>query len=187
MTDHRSLAVIESDLDPEEIVTRIARLAGGGTAELRQTLYHPFHAWRASGRLRSLAGSRAIRCELVVDALTAEPATVDHLHTISRAVPDGEVLAVAIPERRSHQVARSYMLHVLQKRLRTLGAFDLELSGAGLIYRPCWVVAAGVVRVLVDAVTGSLHPLDVYGSEGAADSSPRSMTSPPTMTRRMSS
>ena len=40
-----------------------------------------------------------------------------------------------------------------------IAPFDVSLEATGVIYRSFWIVRIGDVRIMLDSVTGSTHPL----------------------------
>lgn len=159
MAEPRHVRVMRRRVGPDAAASSVAALAGEADRGVAAAVYYPFHAWSATGRLRTLAGTRRVACYGVVDARTGDVATSDPLDTEELAVAPDALLAARHGSADALRMARSFAAHALRRRLRVICDFRLELSELGLVYRPYWIVRAGAALVLVDAVTGGLHPL----------------------------
>lgn len=146
-------------LDSSAAVKRIAGLVEGAVAEAERRVFYPYYHFGARGRLRWLFGERRLEFDCLVDARTGRAASADALALDTLTVDDAEVLGATHEAVEAEPRARRYARHALGKGFRLLGDFNLELDCAGLVHRPYWIVRTGTSRVLVDAVTGDLHPL----------------------------
>lgn len=160
--------VMRASLDRRAARRLVDRLLGAGDARVERQVYYPYYRYAVSGQLRWLFGRRRVGTECLVDARTGRAATADAVRAERRRVADEHCLPVARPARDAGRSARRYATHALGRRFRLIANLRLRVSGGALLHRPFWIVRAGRLRVLVDAVSGELHPL----AAAAADARP---------------
>lgn len=153
------IGVMRASLDGSAARSLVFALSGEA-AEIERRVYYPYFRFGVSGLLRWLFGRRRLRTECLVDARTGRASTADGLNVERLTVTAGERLAAARGPDEAARLARRYATHALGRGLRVLGNLHVELDGGELVYRPFWIVRSGDTRVLVDAVTGELHPLE---------------------------
>lgn len=152
------LCVMRPSVTAESATSRVARLLGEETSIERRVLY-PWYHIAISGRLRWLFGHRRIDFRCLVDARTGRAASTDEL-ALDHVMPAaGEALDVLQDAGTARRAASRFASHVLGRRFRMLGHFDLRAGDVRVVHRPYWIVRAGPERLLLDAVTGELHPL----------------------------
>lgn len=152
------IGVMRASLDRGAARSLVAELSGG-PAEIERRVYYPYFRFGVSGLLRWLFGSRTLRTECLVDARTGRASTADSLSVDRLMVVDEERLAAVKAPDEADRLARRYATHALGRGLRVLGNLHIQLDGGELVHRPFWIVRSDSTRVLVDAVTGELHPL----------------------------
>jgi hypothetical protein len=152
------IRVMRSSVSAESAMRRVAGLLDAEAA-IERRVFYPWYHFNATGCLRSLFGRRRIEIDCLVDARSGRAASADAL-TLDRVLPAaGETLDAQQDIEASRRKAERYASHALGRRFRLLGRFDLRLDEPRLVHRPYWIVRAGAERVLLDAVTGEVHPL----------------------------
>lgn len=157
------LLVIRPCIDAAAAVDRVRELCGGAAALERELLY-PYHHFGVRGRLRSLFGAREVSAECLVDARTGHAATADAFTVVRRSCGDEGCLAPIVSATEARRRAERYSTHALGRAWRIAADFRLELTVHGIVHRPFCVVAGGGRRLLVDRVTGEMHPLNNLAS-----------------------
>lgn len=150
--------VFRSEFDAAAAIERVRDLAGGSPVLECQLLYPYFH-FGISGRLQSLLGSRALAVECLVDARTGHAATADAFDADRVPCSDEVCLAATWSQADAARQARRYATHALGRAYRIAANLHLELSAHGIVHRPFCIVTIAGRRLLVDRVTGELHPL----------------------------
>ena len=152
------IGVMRESLDRYAACSLVCRLADG-PAEIERRIYYPYFRFGISGLLRWLFGRRTLQTRCLVDARTGRASTADSLSLERRAaIEEDRLRGVTAPDE-ARRLARRYATHALGRGLRVLGNLHIDVDGGELVYRPFWIVRSGSTRVLVDAVTGELHPL----------------------------
>ena len=150
---------MRASLTADDAVAKVARLVEEPDSRIEQQLFYPYFHFAVTGRLRWLFGERHMHIDCLVDARTGRAASADALTLDRLQVRSGDCVDASQDRHGAETNARRYACHALGKSLRVLGNFNLALSAASLVHRSFWVVRAGELSVLVDAVTGDLHPL----------------------------
>lgn len=154
-----NIDAMRASLTADHATKLVARLTGEPEVSIEQQIYYPFFHFAASARLRWLFGERRMCLDCLVDARTGRAASADAL-TIERIEAEPKACVAAVKDGQvAEKNARRYASHALGRSFRVLGNFNLELAPAVLVHRPYWVVRAADHSVLVDAVTGDVHPL----------------------------
>ena len=152
--DRRSVSSVRGAIGRDEI----ERLSPRARAEIR--VYYPYHWFvsRAPGR----------RVHFLVDARTGLVATADPFHTETREVAAEDVLDAAVGEDEARQRVRRHAART-QYRAGNGGLFD-----NGLVHKPFWILSLSSppgkrLRMLVDGITGRVHPLACTAGSGLAE------------------
>lgn len=166
MTTQGRIAVIRGAIDGKAAARRVAALTASGAASIERRVHYPYFWYRASCAPRTLPGRRRFSPDCLVDAVGGRPTTADRFEVEHIADRDVTRLDARLDAAAAARVAAGFLRHRLARRLRTISDFGLELSDRGLVFKAYWVVRSGVVRVVVDSVTGGVYPL------GAGDPTP---------------
>jgi len=150
---------MRASLTADDAVAAVARLIEDPDCRAERQLFYPYYHFAVTGRLRWLFGVRHMHIDCLVDARTGRAASADSLMLDHLQIDSRDRVSALKDGVEAESSARRYASHALGRSLRVLGNFNLALSRAALVHRPFWVVGAGAVSVLVDAVTGELHPL----------------------------
>jgi hypothetical protein len=100
-----------------------------------------------------------VRISCLVDGRTGLGATSDAFDTVITQVSERDVLPCVTDEGRAFELGRRLAQQAPGARRRALTSPRRELLERGLLYKPFWVVRAGRTTILVDGITGGLHPI----------------------------
>ena len=151
---------MQNAFDEQEILERVATLdPGGARPEIEGRVYYPYFRYVVRGALRWLFGRRPFEVDCLVDARTGRAATADSfvIETV-RSEADSRLPVRQDPGTGRRQAER-YTRHALGRAFRVLAGFRLQADEGELVHRPYWVVRASGARLLVDGVSGELHPM----------------------------
>lgn len=158
------ISAMQEHVGDEQAAAIISRHTGGAAAAVERRVFYPYFHVPAHGRLRWLFGEKQVALDCLVDARTGTVSSADALRLERRKVSATESLPVQQDADSAISTARRYASHALARGFKVLGNFNLDVRDAVLVHRPFWIVRTEQLRVLVDAVTGELHPLS--GSPG---------------------
>ncbi len=159
MDDRRKLALIRAEIGAEEAMSTVASIAGITDVAVDRQIYYPYHWYRAAGSAPGIFGRRPVSLSCLVDACNGIVSTADPF-ALDQATVSGAVLIAARQEARDAALAaRRYVTYALGRGLRTVANFNVDLDHCGVVHKPFWVLRGGESRVLLDGVTGRLHPL----------------------------
>ena len=74
-------------------------------------------------------------------------------------VTDENHLKPELSDGEAGKIAQRTVTHQLGKKLKMIAPFDVTLDMKGMVYRSFWIVRIGDSRIMVDSVTGSMHPV----------------------------
>ena len=152
------LQVIRQGLATGAAVERVRQLCGGSPMLERELLY-PYYRFAANGRLRFLFGERKLNVDCLIDARTGHAATADAFDVVARHCEAEACLDAIRTPAEARRLAQRYATHALSRGYRIAANFNLQLVDRGVVHRPFCIVASGGDRLLVDRVSGELHPL----------------------------
>ena len=158
MTEIRRM---QTSLAEADILARVAAAlpAHSTPPAIERRVYYPYFRYVVRGALRWLFGKRAIRVDCLIDARTGRAATADEFDIESVPADSAERLPARHSAGESRKSAERYTRHSLGRACRVLASFHLRADQGELVHRPYWIVRAAGHRLLVDGVTGELHPL----------------------------
>ncbi len=157
MTEIRSMRSTLAEADVRERVA--AMLPGEAASAIERRVYYPYFRYVVHGALRWLFGERPIRVDCLIDARTGRAATGDAVVIESVTADAKECLPVRQCAVAGRRQAERYTLHSLGRAYRILARFGLRADGGEVVHRPYWIVRAAGHRLLVDGITGELHPM----------------------------
>ncbi len=155
---HRKI-VIQESLDASKACELISAMTSGEPAVIERKMYYPYFRFDGKCSVPGLFGRRATQLSCLVDAVNGLGATTDHFNVDYRQLNDGEVIATTISNENAMRVAQRTVTHRMTRRLRMIAPFGLTLEPKDIIYKAFWIVRCASVTVMVDSVTGGLHPL----------------------------
>ena len=154
------LISMRSAFDERAILKRVAALdPGGAQPEIEGRVYYPYFRFVVRGALRWLFGRRVVRVDCLIDARTGRAATADDVSVETVSSDAASRLPVRQDPGAGRRQAERYTRHALGRAFRILAGFRLQADEGELVHRPYWVVRASGTRLLVDGVTGELHPM----------------------------
>lgn len=153
--------VIQESFDASKACKLISAMTHGEPAVIERKMYYPYFRFDGKCSVPGLFGRRATQLNCLVDAVNGLGATTDHFIVDHRQLNDGEVIATNISHENAMRVAQRTVTHRMTRRLRMIAAFGLALESQGIIYKGFWIVGSASATVMVDSVTGGLHPLNI--------------------------
>lgn len=159
MAKQKMLTVIREQVDSATALRRIEALTHDVSATIEQKLYYPYYGFTAHCTVRTMIGSKDLSVGCLVDGINGLGATADPFSTDEIAVSDETQLVSRISHDEARRAAHRYFTHSLSKKLKMIAPFDVRLESNGTLYRGFWIVALGNGRIMIDTVTGSMHPL----------------------------
>ncbi len=152
---------MQSSLVEADIIERVAAAlpAQSAAPTIERRVYYPYIRYVVRGALRWLFGEREIRVDCLIDARTGRASTADEFAIEAVAAETADQLPARQSAGASRRLAERYTRHSLSRAYRVLTTFRLRADGGELVHRPYWIVRAAGHRLLVDGITGELHPL----------------------------
>ena len=83
-----------------------------------------------------------------------------------------DIITARVDESEAHRIAERYTGYVLRNRRRAFVAPTIEVLSCQMVHKPFWIVTTRSLaqqpslRVLVDGITGGLHPLSSEDEKG---------------------
>jgi len=159
MRTSESLRAIAPNVNRREAEARVMQAGSAPGATVVERVLYPYFVFDATCAMPALAGRRRLGMHCLVDAMNGIGATADPFETIDAPRRRSRELKPEIDAAAAGRTAERTVTHRLSKRLRTVASFDATLEPGGIVYKIFWIVDCGGYRVLVDSVTGGLHPL----------------------------
>lgn len=154
-----AVRVIRGEVCASTAEAAARRLLRMEDATVERELFYPYYwfLWRAS--FRSLFGRGGGKISSLVDARQGVAATSDPFEIDAAQVSSGDVLGSKVLAQDAERRARRAAARAVSRRERALLPAAWSLVDRALVHKRFWVVRAGSRRLLVDAVTGCVHPL----------------------------
>ena len=159
MTGARSVPVIREDFDAGAATRAVAETAGASDVRVERTIYYPYHWYRVAGSAPTWVGRRPFTVTCLVDARSGAASTADRFTVEPATVSAGALLLPRTEAIDATRQAERYLSHALGRRLRAIASFGLTLDHRGLVYKAYRILRCDGTGVLLDGVTGELHPL----------------------------
>ena len=160
MNKESTVNVIRGQVDLGAAVESAQSVAAGQTVVAERSVLYPYIAFGVCCTVPTIAGSRTVSMNCLVDGLNDFGATADPYETDRVPVSGAIRLAPRIGQRRAARTAWRAVTHGLCRKLRMIAAFGVRLEAAGVVYKRFWILQVGNARVMTDSVTGHLHPLN---------------------------
>jgi hypothetical protein len=159
MVKQKTLTVIREQFDSAAALRRIEDLTQDVSASIEQKLYYPYYGFSANCTVRTMIGRKSLSIDCLVDGINGLGATADPFVTEEIAVADEMRLLSRISHDEAVRTAQRNLTHQLSKKLKMIAPFDVTLESNGTVYRGFWIVALSNGRIMIDSVTGGIHPL----------------------------
>ncbi len=155
----REVAGIPRVVDEAQAHAVASGVMYGGTPQSAREVHYPYFWYRLRATATTLFGESSIDLSCLVDGRTGRLATSD-LHAVSqRMVPEDDVLGSVVDEQEAAEAVKRYLPHVLLTGRRWLHQRDVDIPHGLLVHKPFWVMSGAAETILVDGVTGLIHPL----------------------------
>jgi hypothetical protein len=155
-----SVRLIQGDVTRAEAEAVAGRALGTQQATLERELFYPYYWFLMRASWTTLFGPRGGRLCCLVDARTRVVSTSDPFETETAAAPAASVLGSTLEEEDAERLARRAARRTLGRIQRALAPPAFELLDHALLHKRFWVAREGGRRLLVDGVTGRVHPLE---------------------------
>jgi len=159
MADVKMLTVIREQVDASAALQSIHVVRGDVAGVVEQKLVYPYYLFRAGCKIPTIVGKQDVSVDCLVDGINGLGATADPFITEQLNVTDENHLKSEISNSEAVKVAHRTVTHQLGKKLKMIAPFDVTLEARGMIYRSFWIIRIGDRRIMVDSVTGGMHPL----------------------------
>ena len=159
MVDEKMLTVIREQVDASAALQSIHAARGDVAGVIEQKLFYPYYRFKAGCKVPTMIGRQDVAVDCLVDGINGLGATTDPFATEQLPVMDENRLRPEISNREAEKVAHRTVTHQLGKKLKVIAPFEVTLEAKGMIYRSFWIVRIGDSRIMVDSVTGSMHPV----------------------------
>jgi hypothetical protein len=159
MAKERTLAVIREQVDPGSALQRVEGVTIGVSAVVERSVLYPYIQFTAQCTVPTMIGGKGLSIDCLVDGINGLGATADPFSTDQLVLRDEVRLQPKITNDEARRAAQRTVTHQLGKRLRMIAPFDVELEPVGTIYKRFWIIRIGKGRIMVDSVTGDMHPL----------------------------
>ncbi len=159
MADEKMLKVIREQVDASAALQSIYAAREDVAGVIEQKLFYPYYRFKAGCKVPTMIGKQEVAVDCLVDAINGLGATTDPFATEQLLITDENRLKPEISNREAEKVAHRTVTHQLGKKLKVIAPFDVTLEAKGMIYRNFWIVRVGDSWIMVDSVTGSMHPV----------------------------
>lgn len=159
MPDKILLKVICEQFDASAALQGVNAVRGDISAVVEHKLMYPYFQFTARCKVPTLAGRKELTVSCLVDGVNGHGATADHFSVDEIMLPEDSRLQLCISHDEATKIAQRTVTHQLGKKLKMIAPFDVALESTGLVYRSFWIVRIGDKRVMIDSVTGAMHPL----------------------------
>ena len=159
MADEKMLTVIREQVDASAALQGIHAARGDVAGIVEQKMLYPYYRFKAGCKISTMLGKQDVAVDCLVDGINGLGATADPVISDQLNVTDENLLGPEISNSEAVKVAHRTVTHQLGKKLKMIAPFDVTLEAKGMIYRSFWIVRIGDRRIMVDSVTGGMHPL----------------------------
>lgn len=159
MNSDRRLTVICGQVDCGTALRHISEQTAGIAVAFERSVLYPYLWFTAQCSVPTIGGRKAISVDCLVDGVNGHGATTDAFLTDTVRLSDETQLPRGITRDASRRTAQRTVTHRLGKKLKMIAPFDVRLEERGTVYKRFWIVRVGDGRVMIDSVTGSMHPL----------------------------
>jgi hypothetical protein len=160
MTKERTLNVIRERVDSNTALRNAAGLTNGVPVFVEGSVLYPYFAFNARCTVATMAGSRSMSVDCLVDGINGLGATADSYSTGEVTACDDVQLQTKVAVDDAQRTAQRTVTHRLGKQLKMIAPFDVQLEAAGTIYKRFWIMRVGDGRIMADSVTGNMHSLN---------------------------
>jgi len=159
MANRILLKVIREQFDAFAALQGINAVRRDICAVVEQKLVYPYFQFTARCKVPTVVGKKRVTVACMVDGVNGHGATADHFSTDEIMVPEKSRLQLGISHDEAKKIAQRTVTHQFGKKLKLIAPFEVALESSGLVYRSFWIVRVGDKRVMIDSVTGAMHPL----------------------------
>lgn len=159
MNSDRRLAVICGQIDCRTALQQVSGETAGIAVVLERSVLYPYLWFTARCSVPTIGGRKAISIDCLVDGINGHATTTDTFLTDTVKLLDETQLPSGITRTTARRAAQATVTHRLGRKLKLIAPFDVRLRECGTVYRRFWILRVGDGRVMIDSVTGGMHPL----------------------------
>ena len=159
MADEKMLTVIREQVDASAALQSIHAVRGDVAGVVEQKLYYPYYRFKAGCKVPTMIGKQDVAVDCLVDGINGLGATADPFITDKLMVTNENLLHPDISRDEAVKIAHRTVTHQLGKKLKMIAPFEVTLEATGLVYRSFWIVRIGDSRIMIDSVSGGMHPV----------------------------
>ncbi len=172
-SDIIKIEAVKQNVDATEAELLLERVSADFKPRVQRIIYYPYFWYYFRYRVKTIFGVREIHVPCIVDSRNKQAATVDEFEIETINTDPVDVLEPKIRDEEALKIAKSYVVHVVIHRLKSLLFPELELEGRKFLYKPFWIVKCTnrkneSFKVMVDGITGKYQILSVDQSNMGA-------------------
>ena len=159
------IRAIKHNIDGRSAEQLIQSIAPEDEVEMIQKFYYPYYCFKANCDIPTLRGRRKIATQCLVDGRNGLGATADPFIENFEEVEIDSVIKVCSDQDKLKQSAFRYLTHSLGRRFKALTNFNVAIISQRLVYKLFWGIRFGNQFVIIDSMTGLIHPLEADFSD----------------------
>ncbi|EGQ21766.1 hypothetical protein HMPREF9372_3126 [Sporosarcina newyorkensis 2681] len=153
----------EIEYNKDEVLQGLKQYEKKTHFRIQDVIYYPYYFFEYQVSAKSLLKFRG-KTGCTVDALGGRGAMVDIQPVFSeRQIEDGQVPNLVINEKLAAEIAEKFVFHNASSKAKFITMPKIIEVQRTLFYRPFWLAEFELEekqgRLIVDAVSGSYHPL----------------------------
>ncbi len=164
-----NIEIIKQSIGAKEAEVLLERVSADFKPRVQRIIYYPYYWYYFKYTVKSLFGVRELHVPCIVDSLNKQAATVDKFEVENVNSDPVDILTPKIEDREALKIAKSYVIHAVMHRMKSLLFPELKLEDKKFLYKPFWIVKCTnrkgeSFKVMVDGVTGKYQILSVSQS-----------------------
>ena len=159
------IRAIKHNIDGRSAEQLIQSIAPEDEVEMIQKFYYPYYCFKANCDIPTLRGRRKIATQCLVDGRNGLGATSDPFIENFEEVEIDSVIKTCSDQGKLKQSAFRYLTHSLGRRFKALTNFNVAIISQRLVYKLFWGIRFGNQFVIIDSMTGLIHPLEADFSD----------------------
>jgi len=134
--------------------------------QVQKKLYYPYYWFLFKYSVKTIFGEKTIRVPCIIDMLNKQASTVDDFEREFISVEQENIIQGKLKKLEALKSAKSYIIHAVMHKLKSLIYPEIELLEENVVYRPFWIIKCdrngyNSFKVMVDGVTGKFQILNI--------------------------
>ena len=159
MTKQEVLHVISPPCDTRAPTRLQPSMITDNSATFERNVFYPYHRFLADCTVATILGKKSLSVSCLVDGVNALGATTDPFDVKQTKVVAAEIMATKVTKDEAHRAAFGILRHQISRHLKMMAAFDIRLTKQEVVYKEFWILRSRNALIMVDSVTGGIHPL----------------------------